>query len=414
MTYTDTNKPIRVVMILASMPPMPVGGAEVQAVRLCGYLNRIGVETEIITWGKVWHKRKGEFKNMSFTRLSSILDLATDILSLMKPKRKPGKVKIVYDKTDSGTAEISGKVWLGMRTRYKFFYINALVYLWFRRKKFDIIHVHMMEWPAFVAVKIGKKLNKPVVIKDSTMNGIFSILRYPDGKNKQQDIAKYAWCVAMTKMINENLQKAGVPRERILPIPNGIEITPLRPKTSAWSNRVVFVGNLTQQPAKGIDILLFAWREVSLQYPAATLEIIGSGDLEAYRKFVEDNRIINVIFAGKQDNVRERLLHSDIFVLPSRREGMSNALMEALLCGLPAVASDVSGSQDLIEHGVSGLLVPPADVPQLANALIRMMSNPDEAIEMGKRGYESLKSKCDMSLVANKYKDLYLTIRKEN
>ncbi|MBL7699259.1 MAG: glycosyltransferase family 4 protein [Chitinophagaceae bacterium] len=413
MTYSKTNKPIRVVMILASMPPMPVGGAEVQAVRLCRYLNKIGVQTEIITWGKIWHRRRGEFKDVSFRRLSSVLDLAMDLLSLLKPPPKPGKVKIAYDSNDSGTAEISRKVWLGMRARYSFFYINALVYLWFRRKKFDIIHAHMMEWPAFVAVKIGRKLKKPVVVKDSTMNGIFSMLRYPNGQQKQQQIATYAWCVAMTKMIKENLEKAAVPTRKIIEIPNGIDITPLPSKTSTWSNRVVFVGNLTQQPAKGIDILLFAWKQVVQKHPSAWLEIIGSGDLDAYRKFTGDNHIINVIFAGKQENVRERILESDIFVLPSRREGMSNALMEAMLCGMPIVATDVSGNQDLITDGVSGLLVQPADIQGLATAIIRIMDDTEKSIAMGRKAYESIKSKCDMRLVAEKYKNLYQKIQGE-
>jgi glycosyltransferase involved in cell wall biosynthesis len=400
-------------MILGSMPPMPVGGAEVQAVRLCRYLNKMGVETEIITWGKIWHSKHGEFKDVPFRRLSSILDLTTDLLSILKPVKKKGAVKIVYDKSESKTSEISGKVWMGMRTRYSFFYINALTYLWFKRKKFDIIHAHMMEWPAFVAVKIGKKLNKPVVIKDSTMNGIFSLLRYPWGKEKQQEIAGYAWCVAMTRMIKENLKKAGVPEDRIAEIPNGIDITPLPAKLPVWRNRVVFVGNLTQQPAKGIDILLFAWKDVITKHPSATLEIIGNGDIFAYTKFITDNKIKNVLFAGKVESVRERLLDSDIFVLPSRREGMSNALMEAMLCALPVVATQVSGSEDLIDNGLSGLLVPPADVTRLTDALITMMDDPEKAMFMGRNGYESVTSKCDMKTVAEKYKNLYQTIRKE-
>ena len=80
-------------MILASMPPMPVGGAEVQAVELCRELNRLGVETEIITWGKIWHARKGVYKGLPFTRLSSILDIFTDLISLWKPKKKKQKNK---------------------------------------------------------------------------------------------------------------------------------------------------------------------------------------------------------------------------------------------------------------------------------------------------------------------------------
>jgi glycosyltransferase involved in cell wall biosynthesis len=406
---SKTDKPIRVVMILGTMPPMAVGGAELQAIMLSRQLNNIGVETELITWGKIWHKRKGQFKDVSFTRLSSFLDVFTDILSLFKPKRKNIPVKIRYDASEKNSA-ITGKVWIGMRIRYTNFFINALVYLWFRRKSFDIIHAHMMEWPAFVAIKLGRILNKPVIVKDSTMNGIFSILRYPDGQQKQHDLMSNASFVAMTKMIRANLIKAGVTPEKISDIPNGIHITPMPEKKSKWNNKVIFVGNLTQQPAKGIDILLLAWKKVLDRFPNASLEIVGSGDLAAYREFNRQNDISNVLFSGKQTDVKERLENADIFVLPSRREGMSNALMEAMLCGLPVVATDVSGNQDLIQNNISGLLVPVSDIDSLSEALIQMMNDPEKAIEMGKKGYESLKQKCNITGVAQKYKDLYTKI----
>jgi glycosyltransferase involved in cell wall biosynthesis len=241
------------------------------------------------------------------------------------------------------------------------------------------------------------------------MNGIFSILRYPGGHKKQQDIIHNAYCVAMTKIIRENLLKAGVPAEKIENIPNGIEVSPLRSKGRSWMNKVIFVGNLTQQPAKGIDILLLAWKQVINRFPTATLEILGAGDLDAYEKFAEDHNIHRSInFTGRQLNVKDRLLKADIFVLPSRREGMSNALMEAMLCGLPVVATIVSGSEDLVENNISGLLVPPSDIEELAAAIIYMMDHPGAALEMGRKGYKSVTEKCDMRKVAAQYKSLYL------
>lgn len=407
MTSIKENKRLRVVMILGSMPPMPMGGAEIQAVRLCKELNKINVETEIITYGKIWTARHGEYNGVRFRRLSSVLDLFTDLLSLLKPKSKKTATKIVYDDSKEKTAEITSKVWVGMIARYTLFYINALVYLWFRRRRFDIIHAHMMEWPAIVSTRLGKKLKKPVVIKDSTMNGLFSISRYPDGKKKQQLIIHNSYCVAMTKMIHQNLLLAGVPENKISDIPNGIEIPEQPANSKPWRSKVIFVGNLTQQPAKGIDILLFAWKQVVKEFSNASLEIAGSGDVEAYQKFVEENKIYNVVFTGRQSDIKARLQASDIFVLPSRREGMSNALMEAMACAMPVVATRVSGSEDLIENNISGLLVPVSDVNGLASALVKLMSDPEMAIQMGSRGYDSVRSKCDLMIVAEKYKSLY-------
>jgi glycosyltransferase involved in cell wall biosynthesis len=350
------------------------------------------------------------YRGIPFTRVRSLLNLITDLPSLLIRKKAdtPKAVKIDYDDSKEVTNQVTGKVGAAMILRYQLFYFNCLIYLWLRRKQFDIIHVHMMEWPAFVAVRIGRLLNKPVVIKDSTMNGIFNILRYPGGAKKQKDIARYAHCVAMTCMIKENYLKAGVPSDHITTIPNGIHIEPRPDTNKVWGQRVIFVGNLTQQPAKGIDILLNAWRTVVEQYSKATLQIVGSGDLHTYRAYADAKGIgSSVNFMGRQQNVRQLLLDADIFVLPSRREGMSNALMEAMMCSMPVVATNVSGSQDLITHNESGLLVPSADSSKLSEAIITMLRDPERAIAMGKKAYESVKEKCNMETVALKYIGLY-------
>jgi glycosyltransferase involved in cell wall biosynthesis len=398
-------------MLLGSMPPMPMGGAEMQAIRLYKKLQEQGIDVKIITWGKLWHKKRGEYAEVPFVRIKSVFNFIIDIPSLFKkekPKASVETTKIVYDDKTEITNRVVSKVWFGMIVRYTVFYFNCLVYLWFRRHQFDIIHAHMMEWPAFIAVRIGKKLKKKVVIKDSTMNGIFNLLRYPDGRKKQEEIIKYAHCVAMTRMIYQSYLSAGVPREKIDVIPNGIEITPRPQKDVAWGNTVIFVGNLTQQPAKGVDILLYAWKEVIKSVPNATLNIVGNGDIGSYKKFCISEGIAgSVIFHGKQQNVKALLLGSDIFVLPSRREGMSNALMEAMLCGMPVVATEVSGSEDLIEHNISGILVPVSDIAELAKGLVFMLKNEDDARKMGFNAYQRVVDKCDMNTVARQYIQLY-------
>ena len=398
-------------MLLGSMPPMPIGGAEIQAIRIYKALTAQDIKIKVLTWGKLWHKKKDTYSNVPFVRIKSVLNLVTDIPSVFKKKNQGSakKTKIVYNDKLEITNQVTSKVWFGMILRYKLFYVNCLVHLWLRRHQFDIIHVHMMEWPAIVAVKIGKILNKPVVIKDSTMNGIFNLLRYPAGQEKQKEIAEYAYCVAMTKVIHANYLQAGVPPEKIADIPNGIETFELpKPGDQKWSNKVVFVGNLTQQPAKGVDILLSAWKQVIKIVTGATLHIIGDGDIDSYQKFVNEQGIEkSVIFLGKQQNIKDRLNEADIFVLPSRREGMSNALMEALLCAKPVVATRVSGSEDLIEDKVSGILVHISDIDELAKGIIYMLTNKEHAIEMGLKGRQSILEKCDMNLVASKYIQLY-------
>lgn len=398
----------RIVMVVPTLPPLPIGGAEMQAMKLCRHLLDRGMDVKVITFGKLWHPRRGEFNGVPFTRLRSILNILVDFLTLFKKKKALQPSKIIYDDKKEITTEINSTVGIAMIVRYKLVFINCLSYLYFRRYSFDIIHVHMMEWPAFIAVKIGKLLGKAVLIKDSTMNGIHSLRRYPNGFLKQRSVAQYAYFAAMTKIIRQNLIAGNVPAEKITMIPNGIDITPRRSVTRRWENKVVFIGNLTQQPAKGVDILLGAWKIVIAAFPTAQLEIVGEGDHDAYKKLVGQMSIDrSVSFAGKQKDVTRILLNADVFVLPSRREGMSNALMEAMVHEMPVVVTDISGNQDLVENGISGLMVPPADHVALAIAIKQMLEDPGKARQMGINAYHSIAEKCDIKNVTLSYYNLY-------
>jgi glycosyltransferase involved in cell wall biosynthesis len=415
MTFTKKDKQPRVIMFLGALPPMAVGGAELQAIKLSKQLIDECLDVKIITWGKLGQKRKGTIEGIVFYRIVSFLNIFIDVPALFKRKtaQVPQITKIEYNDAVDRPDEMTDKVRTAMILRYHVFFWSALWFLWWRRKKFDIIHVHMMEWPAWVCVKLGKILNKPVLIKDSTMNGISNILRYPSGNEKQQLIVQHAYCVAMTHVIGQNLLKAGLQPSRLFYIPNGIEVdtTPVSKKT--WDNKVIFIGNLRQQPAKGIDILLKAWQQVVKVIPAARLQIVGDGDLKAYKSYTERLDILEFVdFLGKQNNVKAILGQSDLFVLPSRREGMSNALMEAMLCGLPVVATDISGNQDLVQNGLSGILVPPANVNAISRALIYALQHPNESRKMGKNAYYRVVEMCNLEKVARQYKNVYQTLVK--
>jgi glycosyltransferase involved in cell wall biosynthesis len=255
---------------------------------------------------------------------------------------------------------------------------------------------------------ISKKFNKRLVVKDSTMNGIFNILRFPAGKQKQQLLIKQAHFVAMTKAIRENLVKAGVSPLNISDIPNGINVNGPFKTDYSGKQKVLFVGNLYQQPAKGIDILLKAWRDVVKRVPAAKLEIAGDGNVNAYSEYCKRTGIIDsVIFLGKHSDVPSLMLNADVFVLPSRREGMPNVLMEAMLKGLPCVATDISGSQDLIENNVSGLLVKSLDVNSLAEKICFLLVNREQAEIMGRNARRKILESYNIDMIAEKYLKLY-------
>ena len=94
---------------------------------------------------------------------------------------------------------------------------------------------------------------------------------------------------------------------------------------------------------------------------------------------------------------------ADIFVFPSVEEGMPNAMLEAMSCGLPVLACAVCGCEELVEHERTGLLVPPRNVDALAGALQRLCDAPDERRRMGRAGREAVCRRFSWEATARAY-----------
>jgi glycosyltransferase involved in cell wall biosynthesis len=139
---------------------------------------------------------------------------------------------------------------------------------------------------------------------------------------------------------------------------------------------LIFVGNL-HRPAKGLDLLLEALALVLTDYPAIQLTVVGGGPLlTEYKKLAERLGLRAVVrFLGKIPPgapVFDRLCAADLFVLPSRREGLPRALIEAMAVGLPAISTDVSGARELLP---TEFIVPLNDQQSLAETIRKMLSS---------------------------------------
>ena len=202
-------------------------------------------------------------------------------------------------------------------------------------------------------------------------------------------------------------------------IPNGVDIerfhpapahTPIeeRPRT------VVCVSKLRWE--KGIDVLLQAWGLVHKQIPEAHLILVGNGPTEPQlRHMVEALDITgSVEFAGLQSNVPAQFHRGSIATLPSRWEGMPNALLEAMACGMACVATQVSGSEDLIQSGVNGLLVEPDDYIAMAEALLNLLRDPELAQHYGQAARATVEQHYTLDQVIDMYTDVYYSITKRD
>ncbi|MEA2538331.1 MAG: hypothetical protein QOF11_2565 [Chloroflexota bacterium] len=144
------------------------------------------------------------------------------------------------------------------------------------------------------------------------------------------------------------------------------------------------------EPEKGHPTLLEAWRSVVAAVPDATLLVVGEGSrrevLEALA--VELGIADRVVFTGRRDDVPAVTAALDVAVLPSYREALGLSVLEAMALSRPVVASEVGGIPEMIEDGITGLLVPPHDPAALAAAIVRLLRDHPLADTLGRAGHD--------------------------
>ncbi|MEO6910156.1 MAG: glycosyltransferase family 4 protein [Edaphobacter sp.] len=180
---------------------------------------------------------------------------------------------------------------------------------------------------------------------------------------------------------------------RVRTIYNGLNLAdwgaPLRPSRPDGTFVITTAGNI--RPVKGHDIFIKAAASIVKQFPNAYFSIAG-GVLEPVyfeelQALVRDLGLTDHFrFLGGVTNLREHLSEADIFVLPSRSEGFSNAIVEAMAASLPVVATNVGGNAEAVQDGVSGFIVPPEDPQALAAAILRLLADPTQSEAMGAAG----------------------------
>jgi glycosyltransferase involved in cell wall biosynthesis len=198
--------------------------------------------------------------------------------------------------------------------------------------------------------------------------------------------------------VSEGVRQHCVAVDRIKPslvetIYNGIDVadwdTASTPAKLPGASVVATVGNIRR--VKGHDIFIKAAASIVAQFPRVSFNI--AGDVLEPDYFEELQTLIRSLnlsdhfhFVGGVANLREYLSTADIFVLPSRSEGFSNAIVEAMAASLPVVATNVGGNAEAVTDGVNGFIVQSEDPAALAAAIARLLSAPSRAQEMGAAG----------------------------
>jgi glycosyltransferase involved in cell wall biosynthesis len=283
----------------------------------------------------------------------------------------------------------------------------------FRDREVDVIHAHMQD-SNLLAALVGAYCDTAVVGTYHGL-GIFPAGRSAlDPRNRiRKELYRLAGrlsdcTIAVSPPVRERLcSDIGLSPDKTILVLNGVDTAAFsRAKASLTVRRdlgigdqrriVVCVGRLI--PAKNQSVLIRAMGRVVASFPEAALLLVGDGpsasDLRA--QAARDGLEGSVFFALERTDVDEVLAASEIFVLPSDVEGIPLSLIEAMAAGRPVIATDVPGNADVIRAPEHGILVPPRNPDALAEAIERLLSDPDRAGAIGRAGQAHVRQKFDI------------------
>lgn len=215
-----------------------------------------------------------------------------------------------------------------------------------------------------------------------------------------------------------------IPIKKITLVPNFIESEDIiiRDKYKAREilnlskDEILILSVARLEYKKGLDILIKAFSKILKMFNRESLKlvIVGDGPERTYlKKLTEKLRITNsVIFAGFQphENVNIYYDAADIFVLPSREESFGIVLLEAMAHKLPLIGADNGGIKDIINHGINGLLFKTGDANSLVSALIYLIKNEKERIDMGNRGVHLVWSEYNSEKIYSILNNIYASL----
>lgn len=309
------------------------------------------------------------------------------------------------------------------------FTFTSLLWLARNRSNWSVLHAFQLLSPTTIALIAKLALGGHVVARmacssgGGTLYGDINHIRQGPLVNLRRRLLRHADVfVVLNEEGQRDLVEFGLGDRPVCLIPNGVDTDLFHPLSKPYSvekrqalslptkGRIVgFVGRLHQ--SKGLDILLNAWRQASGDLAETVyLVIVGEGNLRPQLEAQISNLAQHVIFLGRRENVAEYLQAVDVFVLPSLAEGLSNALLEAMSCGLPVVATAIGGSPEVIENNINGLLVPPDDVDALSNAILHLLHHPEQAQRFGQAARQTILARYSIETAVDQYVRLYASL----
>jgi glycosyltransferase involved in cell wall biosynthesis len=231
--------------------------------------------------------------------------------------------------------------------------------------------------------------------------------------------------IAISSEIQSGLGRLGIGAEKIVPVPNGIDIERFRPVAAERKSQLRALLGLPAEPllmiytgrlalTKGVMMLIDVWGELAAAHPQAHLVIVGTGrgsfdDCERQlNEFIAAHGLgARVTLTGNVPNVHEYLQASDLFLFPSDYEGFGLSLLEAMAVGLPMVSTRVGVTVEIAARGEFGILVPPQDRESFRQAVNCLIPDAARRAGMGANAHEAVQAGYSSMAEARRYIDVF-------
>lgn len=289
-----------------------------------------------------------------------------------------------------------------------------------------VVHTHSARPLALVATSRVRRRARPIVV--FTRHGPPALAgtgaaRLGAFRSHAEDLL-IGTCASVA-CVNEDLwrrDRVRFPRVPVALIPNGIDTDEFRPVGSDDERRrlrtsldipfsrplVVCAGRLVR--IKGLHVLVDAWQRVSAVRPDAQLAIAGEG-VERSRLAAQVESLHlgdSVRWFGSVGDVASLCRSSDAFVFPSIAGCLGRSALEALACGVPLVASDLSGTRTFVTDDEHALLVPPGNAAALASAILRLLDDRPRRVRLGTAGRRLAMARYALPTMHRAYEQLYI------
>jgi glycosyltransferase involved in cell wall biosynthesis len=303
------------------------------------------------------------------------------------------------------------------------------------RASFDIVHLHGFSQKSVLVVLLAKLSGKRIMLTIHTA-----------GSDEAAGVRQMGWTaywayrqadlyLAISSRIAHNYLAAGLPKTKLRLAPNGLDVDRFHPPSRQQRQAarqslglsddlywLLFVGFFSREKAP--DVLFEAWLQLrEMGAPPSGLLFVGATDSEYHevdKDLAADIRQRaaalglgdRVRFTGPVADVEAAYHAADIFVMPSTREAFGMVLVEAMASGLPVVASRLDGVTDeIVDEGSTGYLLPPRDPAALADVLARVLRNPADAARLGAQAREAVVSRYSLEAAGQRWLEAYESVR---